>query len=36
MAESLRRTIEDEGDTLADLHLWRLGPLTQRDAGEVL
>ena len=26
MAESLRRTIEDEGDTLADLHLWRLGP----------
>jgi cation diffusion facilitator family transporter len=26
MAETLRRTIEDEGDTLADLHLWRLGP----------
>ncbi|TPM87057.1 CDF family Co(II)/Ni(II) efflux transporter DmeF [Mesorhizobium sp. B2-3-3] len=26
MAESLRRTIESEGDQLADLHLWRLGP----------
>jgi cation diffusion facilitator family transporter len=26
MAESLRQTIEDEGDTLTDLHLWRLGP----------
>jgi Co/Zn/Cd efflux system component len=26
MAESLRQTIEDEGDTLADLHLWRRGP----------
>ena len=26
MAESLRQTIESEGDTLADIHLWRLGP----------
>ncbi|WP_027054738.1 CDF family Co(II)/Ni(II) efflux transporter DmeF [Mesorhizobium erdmanii] len=26
MAESLRRTIESEGDEIADLHLWRLGP----------
>ncbi len=26
MADRLRQTIESEGDTLADLHLWRLGP----------
>jgi cation diffusion facilitator family transporter len=26
MADNLRHTIEDEGDQLADLHLWRLGP----------
>ena len=26
MAESLRQTIEGDGDALADLHLWRLGP----------
>ena len=26
MAESLRDAIESEGDQLADLHLWRLGP----------
>ncbi len=26
MAESVRRTIEADGDRLADLHLWRLGP----------
>ena len=26
MAERLRRTIECDGDRLADLHLWRLGP----------
>jgi Co/Zn/Cd efflux system component len=26
MAERLRRTIETEGDQIADLHLWRLGP----------
>ena len=26
MAETLRRSIESEGDELADLHLWRLGP----------
>ncbi len=26
MAEELRRTIESDGDRLADLHLWRLGP----------
>jgi cation diffusion facilitator family transporter len=26
MAERLRRTIESEGDSVADLHLWRLGP----------
>ncbi len=26
MAEDLRQTIESGGDTLADLHLWRLGP----------
>jgi len=26
MAENLRQTIEGDGDTLTDLHLWRLGP----------
>jgi cation diffusion facilitator family transporter len=26
MAETLRQTIEADGDRLADLHLWRLGP----------
>ena len=26
MADNLRHTIEGEGDQLADLHLWRLGP----------
>ncbi len=26
MTDNLRQTIEDGGDTLADLHLWRLGP----------
>ena len=26
MAEHLRQTLEEGGDTLADLHLWRLGP----------
>jgi cation diffusion facilitator family transporter len=26
LAERLRRTIESDGDELADLHLWRLGP----------
>jgi cation diffusion facilitator family transporter len=26
MAANLRQAIESEGDTLADLHLWRLGP----------
>jgi Co/Zn/Cd efflux system component len=26
MAEKLRQVIEGEGDQLADLHLWRLGP----------
>ena len=26
MAEKLRAAIETDGDTLADLHLWRLGP----------
>ena len=26
MAEKLRQTIEGEGDQIADLHLWRLGP----------
>jgi len=26
MADSLRMTIETDGDSLADLHLWRLGP----------
>ncbi len=26
MAETLRRTIESDGDRLTDLHLWRLGP----------
>jgi cation diffusion facilitator family transporter len=26
MADNLRRTIEGGGDTLVDLHLWRLGP----------
>lgn len=26
MANKLREAVENEGDTLADLHLWRLGP----------
>jgi Co/Zn/Cd efflux system component len=26
MAEKLRQVIEGEGDRVADLHLWRLGP----------
>jgi cation diffusion facilitator family transporter len=26
LAEHLREAIEGDGDTLADLHLWRLGP----------
>jgi Co/Zn/Cd efflux system component len=26
MAEHLREAIESDGDKLADLHLWRLGP----------
>ncbi len=26
MAENLRQAIENDGDTLSDLHLWRLGP----------
>jgi Co/Zn/Cd efflux system component len=26
MAGNLRRAIESEGDQVADLHLWRLGP----------
>ena len=26
MAEELRKAIEADGDTLSDLHLWRLGP----------
>jgi cation diffusion facilitator family transporter len=26
MADNLKRSIEDEGDQLVDLHLWRLGP----------
>ena len=26
MAERLRRVVEEEGDMIADLHLWRLGP----------
>jgi cation diffusion facilitator family transporter len=26
MADTLRQTIESDGDTIADLHLWRLGP----------
>jgi cation diffusion facilitator family transporter len=26
MATNLRQTLESDGDTLADLHLWRLGP----------
>jgi cation diffusion facilitator family transporter len=26
MAEKLRQAIESDGDTLGDLHLWRLGP----------
>ncbi len=26
MADNLRSAIESEGDQLADLHLWRLGP----------
>lgn len=25
-ADNLRQVIESDGDTLADLHLWRLGP----------
>jgi hypothetical protein len=25
MADNLRQTVEGGGDTLADLHLWRLG-----------
>ena len=44
MANKLREQVEAEGDTLADLHLWRLGPghlgaiisvitSTERDAG---
>jgi cation diffusion facilitator family transporter len=43
LAEELRRIIESEGDRLADLHLWRLGPghlgaivsvVTREDRGE--
>jgi cation diffusion facilitator family transporter len=43
LAEELRKTIESEGDRLADLHLWRLGPghlgaivsvVTGQDRGE--
>lgn len=45
MADSLRAAIESEGDQLADLHLWRLGPghlgailsiitASQRDASD--
>jgi len=26
MADNLRQAVESEGDQLADLHLWRLGP----------
>jgi Co/Zn/Cd efflux system component len=26
MASALRKAVECEGDQLADLHLWRLGP----------
>ena len=26
MATNLRQAVESEGDQLADLHLWRLGP----------
>jgi len=26
MAENVRATIESDGDRVADLHLWRLGP----------
>jgi Co/Zn/Cd efflux system component len=26
MAENVRLTIEDSGDKLVDLHLWRIGP----------
>jgi len=26
MADNLRQAVESEGDELADLHLWRLGP----------
>lgn len=26
LADNLRRTIESDGDTLCDLHLWRMGP----------
>ena len=26
MADNLRQTIEDDGDKITDLHLWRLGP----------
>ena len=26
LAENLRRAIESDGDTISDLHLWRLGP----------
>jgi cation diffusion facilitator family transporter len=26
LADNMRQTIESEGDQLADLHLWRLGP----------
>src|SRR5277367_6502168 len=26
MADNLKRSIENDGDQLADLHLWRLGP----------
>jgi Co/Zn/Cd efflux system component len=26
MANNLRQAVENEGDQLADLHLWRLGP----------
>jgi Co/Zn/Cd efflux system component len=26
MSEKLRQAIEEDGDELADLHLWRLGP----------
>jgi Co/Zn/Cd efflux system component len=26
MAEKVRQTIESDGDRVADLHLWRLGP----------